>query len=860
MSLPRRTFPVLPREFVPRPSLLSTLDHGEDAALTLVSAPPGYGKTVLLADWAGHQDAACAWVTLHEKDDDPRTLWAAVLSALVACPGVPASSALNRLVVPRTTVGADFLAELLEALATLPVRVCLVLDDVHHLRGKATLHGLRVLVRDRPSTVRLLMAGRYDPALPIGRLRMEGRLWEVRAEQLRFSLEETAALSHLCGVDLTEAQSQVLHARTDGWVAGIRLAAIPLVGHPDPDRFLASFSGDERPVADYLADEVVAHLSTAERELLRRTSITDPLPTRLAAELSGRPDAAELLGELERRTGLVVSSGAHRAEFRVQELVRTYLAADLNRQGPEVVRELHRQAATWWAAEARPVPALRHAAQTADDTLLIELLHRWAPTLVARGDHTELGRALASGSAGGHARDPWLLLAAAHIHLVQGDVQAARAEIRRAEGPARQPDDPDLARFRAATRQLSGLAGRDEETAPADPALAALVSLGRGAARVYRGDDARPSDADAEAAVGELETALATARDHQFGLLEVQSLCLLGMAASAASDNSRAAAAAAAAVGAATARGWQDSWWTGTAHGVLAHACLMRAAPEQALEAAVDGLRTTAAGDPVLRFALRCARGAALFDLGARSTGLLELQQAQGELGGTVVPRALAASAALLEHRAALVLGYRAAAATSMGRLSLRDPACGELVLMRAWSEAAAGAPARAHGVLLPLLEGGVPPTLESTLVEAWLLEAWTALRSSDRPGARRALRTALARAEPLDVLRPFALAGRGLRVLLVDQLGGDLDPVAFAFRCLAARQRVRPSSAPQLSAREQEVLAQLVSLNNLDEIADDLDVSVNTIKTHVRGIYGKLGVNTRRTAVLAAVERGVLA
>jgi LuxR family maltose regulon positive regulatory protein len=135
----------------------------------------------------------------------------------------------------------------------------------------------------------------------------------------------------------------------------------------------------------------------------------------------------------------------------------------------------------------------------------------------------------------------------------------------------------------------------------------------------------------------------------------------------------------------------------------------------------------------------------------------------------------------------------------------------------------------------------------------------WAALRSSDRPGARHALQAALDHAAPMDALRPFALAGQGVRVLLVDQLGGARDPSAFAFRCLAARQRVRQSSTPQLSARECDVLAQLLSLSNLGEIAEDLDVSVNTVKSHVRAIYGKLGVNTRRTAVLTALERGLL-
>ena len=159
----------------------------------------------------------------------------------------------------------------------------------------------------------------------------------------------------------------------------------------------------------------------------------------------------------------------------------------------------------------------------------------------------------------------------------------------------------------------------------------------------------------------------------------------------------------------------------------------------------------------------------------------------------------MAAAAGLLEHRAALLLGSPAAAATSKGRLAAGGSAAGELALLDAWAFAAASSPAQARSAVLPLLEGRLRPALPSTVVEAWLLEVWGALRTGDRPAARQALQTALALAEPMDTLRPFALAGQGLRVLLVDQLNGDRDPAAFAFRCLTARQRVNRSPAPEL-------------------------------------------------------------
>ena len=855
----KTTVPGLPAEFVPRPDLLAALDGGGDRALTLVCAPPGYGKTLLLADWARRHAGTCAWVALDEEDDAPPRLWASVLAALAACPVVPASSRLRRLVVPRTTVGVDFLTEVLEGLAALPERVRLVLDDAHHLRSPETLKGLHILLRHCPETVRLVLASRSDPALPLARLRMEERMCELRTAQLGFSADETATLVGRCGLELTGEQTDVLRARTDGWVAGIRLAILRLRDHPQPDLFLGDFSGDERPVADYLAGEVIVHISDEDRDLLRRTSITDPIPTGLAVELSGRADAADTLAALERSTGLVVAAGAHRTEFRVQELMRSYLLADLHRHGPALAAQLHRQAALWWAAQDRPVEALRHAAEAADSALGTAFLHRWAPVLVARGEHGRLRHALVAAGDGTAATDAWLPLVSAHLHLESGDLHAARADVRRAAALDTDPGDSDGAHFLAATARLVGLTTPAPEDAPPpeDPALGALVLAGRGAAGVF---GTGGGSAGAAAVVTDLETALAVAQDQRLEFLELQCLCLIGTAAAAAGDHRRAAGAATAALDSAAAQGRTDSTWAAAADAVLAHACLARAAPARALEAAEEGLRTAPADqDPVLRFALRSARGGALFDAGDRKSGLLELQEAHAQLGGMPVPAPLAAAATLLELRAALLLGSSAAAATSTSRLA-SGGADAELVLVRAWSEAAAGRPREARATVAPLLDGPLEPVLRTTLVEAWLVEVWAALRLGDRPGARHALQAALVRAEPLDALRPFALAGPAVRVLLVDQLGGGRDPNAFAFRCLAARQWVPQPAAPELSAREQDVLAQLISLSNLGEIAEDLAVSVNTVKSHVRAIYGKLGVNTRRTAVLTALERGLLA
>jgi LuxR family maltose regulon positive regulatory protein len=253
------------------------------------------------------------------------------------------------------------------------------------------------------------------------------------------------------------------------------------------------------------------------------------------------------------------------------------------------------------------------------------------------------------------------------------------------------------------------------------------------------------------------------------------------------------------------------------------------------------------------------AYGAARFDRGERAAGLAELQQARSEFGDLPAGAEQFASAAVLEFRAALLLGHSAASRTVHGWLAERTEGNAELLVMRAWTEAAGGRHEQARAILRPVLDATAPPLVSYTLVEAWLLETSLAVTTGERPAARRALQTALVVAEPLDAVRPFALAGPHVRELLLHQHGSFGASDAFADRALAAgaggehRQSI-------LSERELTVLALLPSLLSLDEIATDLTVSVNTVKSHVRSIYTKLGVSSRRLAVLAAHEHGLLA
>ena len=344
--------PQLPRGFVVRPALRADLDAGDAANVALVCAPAGYGKTLLLADWARSSVAAdVAWVALDRDDNDPRRLWASVVAAVAACPSVPADSRLHGPWSWSPGGQPEFLAEFGVALQGLPRPIRLILDDVHELVDPHALHGVQILIRNRPAGVQLVLSSRLDPPLSLPRLRLAGRLWELRAERMRFSLTEAATLLARSGLQLTPGQVESLHRRTGGWAAGLRLAAVALAKTTDRDGFLRDFSGDERSVADYLVEEIISRMPDDLRQFLRLISISDPLPCALAAELSGREDAGSVLDGLDYQTSLVSATGPRRDAYRIQELLRTYLLADLQRQGPQQVADLHATAARWWAGQ-----------------------------------------------------------------------------------------------------------------------------------------------------------------------------------------------------------------------------------------------------------------------------------------------------------------------------------------------------------------------------------------------------------------------------------------------------------------------------------------------------------------------------
>ena len=423
---------------VARPELFGRL--AGPARVTVVSAPAGSGKTVLLRSWIAEAGLAgrAAWVAAGREERDPQRFWLSVAGALRATgPG----AGLVRVVTGAPELDGWALAEgLLSDLAPLEERLWLVIDDVHEL-GPDALRQLELLLMRAPAGLRFVLAARHDVRLGLHRLRLEGGLAELRARDLRFTLAEAGELFAAAGVELDKPAVAVLHERTEGWAAGLRLAALSLAAHPDPGRFAAAFSGSERTVAEYLLAEVLDRQPAAVRRLLLRTSILERVNGELAGLLTGDEGGERVLQDLEAAGAFTVSLDPARSWFRYHQMFAGLLRLELRRTAPGEVAGLHAAAAGWLAARGFGVEAVRHAQAAQDWELAVRLLAGHWPALHLDGRAATVHELLAGFPAGLAAADAGLAVVAAADELAQGSLEAAEryvalAERHAASGPA----------------------------------------------------------------------------------------------------------------------------------------------------------------------------------------------------------------------------------------------------------------------------------------------------------------------------------------------------------------------------------------------------------------------------------------
>ena len=365
LSATKFTPPRVPVGWVGRPRLEARLEAGLQGPLTLLAAGAGAGKSAMLGAWVGGRDCTgvVAWLSLDRADRDRRRFWRGVLQALAAAgaPDPVASLAAH----PVESIDL-LIPALVNALVELEEPVVLVLDDLHEVGDSGVLADLDRLLRHPPHALRLVIATRVDPPLRLSRLRLTGELTQVREVDLAFTEIETADLLETAGVELAAADVRQLWLRTEGWAAGLRLAALTLQTHPDPPRFVAAFAGDDAAMADYLLSEVLAQQPDELVDFLLRTSIVDVICGDLADALTGGTHADDLLARLEREHALVSAHGDQRTWHRYHPLMRELLRSELRFRSPELISGLHRRAAAWYMAQGAPVDALRHAAEAGD--------------------------------------------------------------------------------------------------------------------------------------------------------------------------------------------------------------------------------------------------------------------------------------------------------------------------------------------------------------------------------------------------------------------------------------------------------------------------------------------------------------
>jgi LuxR family maltose regulon positive regulatory protein len=807
----------------------------------LVSAPAGFGKTSLLNEWlaVGSAPGAVVRVPLGPETQGPAAFWSTVRSA--------------------TGVASR------EALAALDAPLVLVLDDFHLVRSPEVAADFDWLLDKGVEGLHLLVSTRSDPSLRLERLRLSGLMAELRAADLAFSLDETREL--LSGFDLSDEDMELLWRRTEGWVGGLRLAQLSLEDRVDAHAFVTSFAGDDRAVSDYLMSEVVNRQPPERLDFLLRTCIPGRITGALADALTGEHDGEGTLRGLERGDGLVSAIDGHGRWYRYHPLLLEVLRAESRRRLPEEQARLHLLAARWHAANGSALEAVRHAVEAAAWDVAAEVIgERWMG-LMTRGSGAALLELAERIPREVVRADAELALAVAGLRLEAGD--DAGADELLGEAFRRAPELPErrarrfevtstaVALYRARLRGdveaalTAALLVIDEDWGrDLDVEVRALTLVNLGIAEFWV--------ADTDSATGHLQQAVGLA-------LESGNDFLLFLAQSYASAVdvqtgrlAEASARAHIAIQLAERRGW-----TGVAHAAMAYAALGSAhfwlgelgEAEHFARRAAKAL--VGSGEPLLNPGVSLLR-ACLLALGGEPVTALDM--VRGATAQAPVPRLLAVSAGLLEAELLLVLGEPERARSVLAALDAPDAALGA-----AQVELAEGNPAAASESIAAFRADEREPLTPFARVQAAVLDAIANDALRDQPAALDALEHALDMAEPRGCSIVIVRYGPPLRSLLRRLLAAGTRHRALVDELLAMLDRRRtaePASAPllePLSERELTVLRYLPTMMSNADIAAEMFVSVNTVKTHLKHVYRKLDVTDRRDCVRRGRELRLL-
>lgn len=863
--------PVIRTPLVPRPRLLDLVSHGVEGPLTVVSGAAGAGKTVLLASWiaAGRAPGPVAWVTLDPFDDQPGVFWAYVIEGLRRA-GVDLDDVGHPF--EAESVARPLLARVADLLGRGTAHVVLVLDQLDVVGHRQIREDIDFVLQAAAPMLHLVLLTRNDGQLPLHRYELRGELVRVRNADLAFTPEEAAELLRQHGLLLSADGLAALTENTRGWAAGLRLSAVAMQRQSDPDRFAAALPHAGGTLARYLVDEVLDAQPDDSRDFLLRTCVVDRICPTLADDLAERNDSADVLADLRRGNVLIDELEQAPGCYRYHPLFTHVLRRELRRRHPGLVDELHRRASVWFERAGLLVDAVAHAAAAGDWQRATEALIRGfgLGALLAGRERSQLDSVLEGLPEAEPGAMPAVVRAARAMSRF--DLDACREQVALAEKLA--DDEPeahrppllasaavlrailartagDLAAVEAARGEGLAQLARVPDQAVHHPEFRALLLSNAGTVELWTGglDDAERT----------LREGLAASAEPGCEYPRLNILGRLALIEFRRGHLRSAAQLAQEEVDFAEENGLPVANRTGAGHLVLAMVAFEQGERETARRHLDDAERSVGARhDPFVSTLVPLVH--------ARQHGrdprraLDALAHVPSTVGGRPLPDWLAAWRAL-----AAATFHLARREPDAARADL-DAAPGqgaELAVGRAAVLVAVGDPARARHVLAPILAAD-ERTDEGARVEAWVLIARIRLGEGNPLGAREALRRALALARPEERRRPFLAAGTFVR----DLLRGDPE-LASTHRWLGPplvepvpahpnRAPAPPVLVEDLTERELTVLVRLAQAMSNEDIAQDLFLSVNTVKTHVRAVYRKLAVSRRSEAVRRARELGL--
>ncbi len=877
-------------ELVSRPRLLDRLDGCLRCRLILVSAAAGFGKTTLLSTWIAQRDVAAAWVSLDDHDDDPARFWAYAIAALqTVWPGVGAGAA-EILQAPQPPAIEGVLTELLNDVAGQEGHAVLVLDDYHVIQETAIHQGVAFLVEHSPPQLLLILASRTDPPLPLPLLRARRQLLEIKAEDLRFTRAEADTFFNMVmGLALASEDVAALEMLTEGWAAGLQLAALSIQEVADVGALVASFSGSHRYVFDYLAQEVIDRQRPELRCFLMQTAVLNRLNGDLCDAVTGLEDGQRVLEQLEQANLFVVPLDRERRWYRYHHLFSDFLRSLLEQcETPEAVAALHLRACDWHAAHGDLPEAIQHALDAKGFDRAAALITAAVTDMFQRSELLTLLRWLRTLPEDLIAQSLFLSIAAAWANLATGDSDAVERHLQRIErtlgvSPDSASDNSDLPpEARRALAEICSLRGSlsfnrmDLDAVRRYSRLVGVYLADDPDQRIFNSRLSLESVAAFNLALayeysGESGEAMAAFEAAIELLLQDQNHHLIPMSEShlaqlqVKTGQLRAAGttydAACQSVG---------DWPSRSPLSGLAFVGMGRLLYEwNELDRAHELLRQgLELGKQWSHWEILFLGYASLIDValagGDDATALAILDEWQTEAKRIDMQLAMPVFYA---HRALIMmrtgrLGEALEWASSFGipgdggiPYAMEDQA---LILARICI--AGGDLDRADGLLARLRAGAEGGGRQGRLVQTGALESLLLDSQGDGPGALEALTQALTLAQPEGYVRTFVDLGEPMRRLL-ERVTSMPEYTARLLTADAAPQRgpVQDSLIEPLSDRELDVLALMAEGLTNQEIADRLFISVNTVKTHAKSLYGKLSVRNRAEATLRARELNLI-